>query len=403
MYDLLDGVRVLDVSLLAPSMLGMRLAELGADVVKVEQPPYGDRYRTLLAPFRGVEGAPGIFHLFANRGKRSLSLDLQKPVGKQVFLELVAKSDVVIVGIRPNAMDRWGLTYEAMRAVNPKIVYCLLSGLGSYGPYKDLGSHGAFFDSYAGITPVEFREEDGLPYIGQSMSVGTIAAALYAATGVLAALLKAGRTGQGSKLEVAQTDAAVLFQVNQAAPIVAGEHRAVGAPRGARDAVRYQNYETKDGKYIMFFPFEAKFWTHFCQVIERPDLLGDAQAGRPDAMNNDTGNEALRRELVAIFKTRTQGEWTSFFLEYDVPGGPIYDLQGALEDPHFLARDNVFEQEVPGVGLMRAIGTPIKVEGQDFDVRPAPRAGEHTDEVLREILGYDDGRVAALREQGVVS
>jgi crotonobetainyl-CoA:carnitine CoA-transferase CaiB-like acyl-CoA transferase len=120
-------------------------------------------------------------------------------------------------------------------------------------------------------------------------------------------------------------------------------------------------------------------------------------------MNNDTGNEALRRELVAIFKTRTQAEWTAFFLEHDVPGGPIYDLQGALEDPHFLARDNVFEQDVPGVGPMRAIGTPIKVEGQDFDVRPAPRAGEHTEEVLREILGYDDGDVAALREQGVVS
>jgi crotonobetainyl-CoA:carnitine CoA-transferase CaiB-like acyl-CoA transferase len=111
MYDLLDGVRVLDVSLLAPSMLGMRLAELGADVVKVEQPPHGDRYRTLLAPFRGIKGAPGIFHLFANRGKRSLNLDLQKPAGKEVFLELVARSDVVVVGIRPNAMDRWGLTY----------------------------------------------------------------------------------------------------------------------------------------------------------------------------------------------------------------------------------------------------------------------------------------------------
>jgi crotonobetainyl-CoA:carnitine CoA-transferase CaiB-like acyl-CoA transferase len=402
MYDLLEGVRVLDVSLLAPSMLGMRLAELGADVVKVEQPPHGDRYRTLAAPFHGIEGAPGVFHLFANRGKRSLTLDLRKPAGKEVFLELVAKSDIVIVGLRPAAMDGWGLSYEAMRAANPKIVYCLLSGLGSYGPYKDLGTHGQYFDAYAGITPVLFREEDGLPYTGDSMSIGTISAALYAATGVLAALHKAGRTGQGSRLEVAQTDAAVLFQVNQAAPLVAGERWVVGNKRGSRDSVRYQSYATKDGKYVMFFPIEAKFWARFCQVIDRPDLLGD-HSGRSDAMDSATGDEALRHELVAIFKTRTQQEWTDFFLANDVPGGPLHDLAGALEDPHFLARDNVFEQDVPGVGPMKAIGTPIKVEGQTFDVRPAPRAGEHTDEVLREVLGWDATQVEALRAQGIVS
>jgi crotonobetainyl-CoA:carnitine CoA-transferase CaiB-like acyl-CoA transferase len=384
-------------------MLGMRLAELGADVIKVEQPPYGDRYRTLAAPFHGIKGAPGIFHLFANRGKRSLTLDLHKPDGKDIFLQLVAKSDVVIVGLRPKSMDSWGLTYEAIRAVNPKIVYCVLSGLGSYGPYKELGTHGAYFDSYAGITPVEFREEDGLPYIGESKSYGTIAGALFAAMGVMAALIKASRTGQGSRIDVAQTDASVLLQPNQAAPLVAGERFAVANKRGSRDAVRYQNYETKDGKYIMFFPFEAKFWTHFCHVIDRPDLIGDAQSGRPDAMNNDTGNETLRYELVAIFKTRTQREWTAFFLEHDVPGGPIYDLAGALEDPHFLARENIVEQEVPGIGTVKTIATPIKVDGQSFGVRPAPTAGEHTDELLREILGLDADRIAALREQGIVS
>ena len=403
MYNLLESVRVLDVSLLAPSMLGMRLAELGADVIKVEQPPYGDRYRILGRPFRGIEDAPSISHILANRGKRSLAMDLHTTAGPDIFLELTAKSDVVIVGIRPTSMDGWGLSYEALRNANPKIVYCVLSGMGSYGPYKELGTHGAYFDAYAGLTPVAFREEDGLPYIGPQKSIGTVSSALYAGMAISAALFKALRVGQGSKMEVAETDAAVLFQVNQAPALVAGDVVATNT-RGSRDAVRYQNYETKDSKYIMFFPFEAKFWEHFCQVIDRPDLLGPGDSPgntRPDAMSNAAGDEKLRYELVKIFKSRTQAEWTAFFLENNVPGGPIYDLPGALQDPHFLARENIIEKEQPGIGPIKMIATPVKISGQKFDILPAPRAGEHTDEILGE-LGISTERTAQLREQGVI-
>ncbi|WP_157801393.1 CaiB/BaiF CoA-transferase family protein [Sphingobium sp. LB126] len=400
MYDLLAGVRVLDVSLLAPDMLAMNLADLGADVIKIEAPPYGDHARVI--PGRIREGAPSSNHLRWNRGKRSLLLNLKNAQGVQIFLELAKKADVVVEGLRAGTMARFGVGYDVVRQVNPKIVFCSISGTGQTGPYVHLGMHGAGLDSIAGGVSVAFRE-DGRPFVGQHIAFGTRVGPLYAAFAVAAALVKAARTGEGSYIDVAQTDAAAFAEVDRQFHLL---NTGVELPGDLyRNAVRNQCYRTRDSNYILFQAFEHKFWVNFCLAIERPDLVargGDQTDVSANALNMAMGDEALRAELAEIMATRTQREWIDFFIAHNIPGAPINSLTQAMEDPHFKARDNIYVQEHPTAGPIRMLSTPIKVPGQQFDVRPAPDAGEHTDEVLGELLGFDDATLTRLKAERVI-
>ena len=204
---LLEDVRVIESSLLEPGALGMHLAELGAEVIKVEAPGEGDYIRRLAWPF--IEGV-SILHWHVNRGKRSIALDLRQEQGVEVYLDLIRSADVVIEGMRPGALARRGLTYEAVREANPAIVFCTLSGFGLTGPYRDLPSHGIAFDSFSGHAPPAI-DDDGFTAIGPHSTIGTKAGPLYGALGVLAAVIRARSTGQGTWLEVAQTDAAAAI------------------------------------------------------------------------------------------------------------------------------------------------------------------------------------------------
>jgi crotonobetainyl-CoA:carnitine CoA-transferase CaiB-like acyl-CoA transferase len=388
MYDLLDGIRVLEVALAAPGALGAQLADMGAEVIKVEQPAVGDITRALT----------GFNHLRWNRGKKGIAVDLTQPQGRDVFLDLAHTADVVVDGLRAGAMEGFGLDYAAVCAVKPEVVYCSLSGMGQTGPYRRLAVHAPALDAFAGIAPVAFRE-DGHPYMGPYTGVGTQAGALFAAFAVAAALVKAARTGRGQYIDVAELDAAALWRSNEIAQGLNGGWNRPNDWRRA-DAVRGQLYETSDGKYVVFQPFEEKFWQNFCRAIDRPDLLATSSGRRADLA---AGNEGLRAELVAIMKTRTQAEWVAFFVAHDVPGGPVHTLSEMVEDPHFQARGNVARMPDPDRGELLMPTTPIKLPGQTYEVAPAPRLGEHTAEVLSKLLGYDSGRLQALREAKVIS
>ena len=393
MYDLLQGIRVLEVALLAPDALGMHLADLGAEVIKVEEPPLGDYVRVV----GGVSiGGQSLLHLRWNRGKKSLGLSLKTEEGGRLFLDLAASAHVVVDGLRAGTMEGFGLGYEAVREVNPAIVYCSLNGAGQSGAYRDLATHGLAFDAYAGLNPPLFRD-DGTPYVSDKPQVGLPASGLYAALGVTAALVKAVRTGQGRHIEVAALDCSTAWQgqIDHALNDVQTDFA------GMEAAVRYQYYRAKDGKFIIFQASEDKFWRNFCETLGRDDLL---QRGERRAVGDHArGDEELRRELAAIFATRTREEWVRFFIETNVPGGPVNTPEDLLDDPHFKSRDLVFEQDHPRAGRVRWFGTPIKVGGQRFDAAPAPSAGEHTQEVLSALLGLDEGRIAGLRRDGVVS
>jgi crotonobetainyl-CoA:carnitine CoA-transferase CaiB-like acyl-CoA transferase len=390
MYDLLEGIRVLEVAIAAPSGLGAHLAELGAEVIKIEKPPGGDTTRKLR------DG--GFINLLWNRGKQSVGMDLAHPEARAIALDLAKQADVFVDGLRAGTVGSFGLDYEAVRAVKPGIVYCSLSGMGQTGPYRRLGTHAPGFDAFAGISHVAFRE-DGLPYLAPHTSVGVHAGILTAAFAVTAALVKAARTGQGQYIDVAEIDAAALWRSLE---ITRGLNRGWdtgGSGWGASDAVRGQVYETSDGKYVVFQPFEEKFWQNFCRAIDRPDL-GARSSGAATELAR--GDEQLRAELAAIMKTKTQREWIDFFIEHNVPGMPMHVVRDLVEDPHFLARDNLATLEDSQLGRLTVPTTPIKLPDQTYELQAVPEMGQHTNQVLSELLGYDKARLAGLRERGVI-
>lgn len=391
---LLEGLRVVEVALLAPNMLGMHLADLGADVVKVEEPGRGDYTRAV----GGARlGGVSMLHVRWNRGKRSIGLDLRQREGATVFRDLVAASEVVIEGLRAGALERRGLGYEALAAINPAIVFASLSGFGQTGPYRDLATHGVAYDAYAGLAPPE-RTEDGFPAIPRRYhDIGTQAGALYATTAVLAAVLRARATGRGAWLDIAQADAAVAWNGGRIDALLAGAELPSEAG-GMAAAVRYQYYDTADDRTILFQASERHFFERFCTAIGRTDLL-EREAGA-EFGEHARGDVTLRRELAGIFASRSQAEWVRFFSEHDVPGGPVHRPADLLDDPQFKAR---FAPPEGHVGEPRLLGTPVHTGEARPAIRPAPTLGEHTDEVLRDVLGYDVSRVAALRDARVVA
>ncbi|HEY8217532.1 MAG TPA: CaiB/BaiF CoA-transferase family protein [Acidimicrobiia bacterium] len=390
----LDDLRVVEVALLAPNMLGMHLADLGADVIKVEDPQRGDYTWRVGA---ATAGGLSFLHLRWNRGKRSLALDLRTAEGAALFRDLVGTCDVVIEGLRAGALERRGLGYTSLAAARPQLVFCSLSGFGQTGPYRDLATHGVAYDAYGGLAPPE-RTEDGFPTIPRRyLDVGTQAGALYAAVGVLAAVLHARATGEGAYLDVAQADAAAAWSAaGRIDPLLSGA-AADDARPDMRESVRYQYYATADGRTILFQASERHFFERFCRAVGREDL---ATEGGAEFGEHAHGDVSLRRELAALFATRTQAEWVQLFIDADVPGAPVHTPPELIEDPQFVARAGVVEQHHPDAGRIRLLDSPIHADGRG-PVRPAPRRGEHTDEVLED-LGVPAERVAALRAAGVV-
>ena len=409
---LLDGLRVVEVAILAPNMVGMHLADLGADVIKVEVPGRGDYTHSV-----GHARANGVsfLHLRWNRGKRSLALDLRSPEGVEVFLDLVRESEVVIEGMRAGALAKRGVGYERLREVNPAIVFCAASGFGQTGPFRDLATHGVAYDAYAGLAPPE-RTAEGFPAIPSDYrDIGTQAGALYATIGILAAVTRARATGEGASIDVAQADAAVAWSAGRLDPVMTttrvaelagGEgpaeratEQAPGLSMGA--AVRYQYYDTSDNRLILFQASERHFFERFCRALGRDDLLGGdvgAEFGE-----HASGDLVLRGELAGIFATRTQQEWVDFLLEVDVPGAPVHRVTELPEDPNFRARADIVDHEHPVAGPLRLLGTPIRTDAPHASMAPAPSTGDHTDEILGRVLGYDEARITDLRAAGVVA
>jgi crotonobetainyl-CoA:carnitine CoA-transferase CaiB-like acyl-CoA transferase len=402
----LAGLRVVESSLLGPGAVGLHLADLGADVIKVESPG-GDYVREMTWPI--VEGV-SLLHLHVNRGKRSLVLDLRRPEAVEVYLDLARRSDVVIEAMRPGSLARRGLGFEQLRQANPRLVFCTVSGYGTTGPYRELPSHGIAYDTWAGLV-VPARDPEGFCYIPEHPSMGMHAGPLFAALGILAAVLRARETGQGCELEVAQSDAAAYMDWYRSESWRAYErpesevtgNRADGYVRrppgtaGMQEGVRYQIYESSDG-FVLFMASEQEFWRNFCDGVGRKDLFERWPGSR--FADHARGNRELQHELRAIFRGRSSAEWIDFGRERNVPIAPVNTPQTIARDPQFQHRLPWYPAARHGADLLPF---PVRFPGERLpEPAKAPTVGQHGDEVLRGALGYDEARIAALREAGAL-
>ncbi len=400
----LAGVRVLEIALLAPDSVGMHLADLGAEVVKIEEPARPDYVRTTGGPH--IDGL-SVLHWHWNRGKRSLGLDLRTPEGRAVFAELIAVSDVVIEGLRAGALSRMGFPIGRLLELNPGVVFASVSGYGSTGPYATAPAHGVAFDAYAGLVPPIAGPDEFVSLGLGAAEIGTHAGGLYGALGVVAALLQARATGRGSTVEIAQADAAAGWAFSR---VEAARARLDGrlAPRAAvapgapatdldmTEAVRYQYYATVDG-YLLVMASERVFWQNLCAGVDRSDLF-ERWPGA-EVAEHARGNRELRRELAAIFATRTTAAWVDFGIADNVPIAPVHHPDGPVDDPHFAARTH---WSTPAAGPA-TIATPLRFADGLPSPAAAPTPGQHTDGVLRSVLGYDDTRLATLRDAGTIA
>ncbi|CAN5774397.1 CaiB/BaiF CoA-transferase family protein [soil metagenome] len=403
---LLSSIRVVESSMLGPGALTTHLADLGADVIKVE-PPQGDYLREMTWPM--VEGV-SLMHLHISRGKRSVVLDLRDEAGVDVYLDLVRHADVVVEAMRPGGLERRGLGYERLREVNPQIVFCTISGYGMTGPYKDLPSHGIAYDVWAGLVPPDV-DEGGDCTIPEHPSVGIHAGPLFGALGVLAGVVHARATGEGCRLEIAQSDAAAAMDWLRSETHRAyerpesevtgnkadGYRRRAPGTAGMRDGVRYQFYASSDG-HVLFMASERAFWEAFCEAVGRRDVFESHPGSR--YADHAVGDTALRAELREVFAGRTTAEWVALADEANLPIAPVNTPKTLADDPQFADRLPWLTADEYGADL---VPSPIKVvDGELPAPRPAPTVGQHTDEVLRDVAGYDDDRLAELRAAGVL-
>jgi crotonobetainyl-CoA:carnitine CoA-transferase CaiB-like acyl-CoA transferase len=404
---MLDGVRVIECSLLGPAAITSHLIDLGAEVIKVESPA-GDYARKMTWPL--MDGT-SLLHLHVNRGKQSLVLNLKQPEAIAVFEDLVRESDVVVEAMRPGFLAKMGLGYDRLKELNPKIVMCTISGYGATGPYQNLPSHGIAYDAWSGtIQPVV--DDEGFCRIPDQANIGITAGPAFGAIGILAALVRAEKTGVGACMEIAQSDSSAYFDWyrietwkgydDYPKDVVTGnpsddyERRAPGLG-GMWEGVRYQYYESSDG-HILFMASEQSFWKNFCEGVGRPDLF-EKWPGKTIA-DHARGNTALQTELRDIFRTKTSQEWIDFADEHNTTIAPANTAQTVRHDPQFQDRFEWVSYEDAGADMLLF---PLHVEGEELPVpTKAPEVGEHTEQVLRTVLGYDDAKLDALREAGAL-
>jgi crotonobetainyl-CoA:carnitine CoA-transferase CaiB-like acyl-CoA transferase len=397
MIELLAGVRVVECAILFNGdQTGRLLADMGADVIKVESPGTGDYLRDFLGQIT-PHHSPA--HLYVNRNKRSATIDLRSDEGRAVFFDLLCTADIFVDGFAGDACKRLGVGYEAQRAVKPDIIYVQCSGFGAVGPYANVPTHGQMMGALGGGVNLRMGDDGLVEELG-GLGDGTVVGATNAALTAVAALHHRQKTGTGVRIDAAGSDAVVATQ--WFAPTYAwNDHRLTdrrGMPRGGGPSAKYQFYETKDHKFVLFCGIEQKFWRNFCQEVGREDLV----ESHDDTAPVDFGPSDLRFEMQSIFHQRTLAEWMDAAIRSDIAMGPANQLVDLLDDPHLAAREIIVETEHPHAGPVTQVGWPAPVGGQPFEVaRPAPLLGEHTDELLREI-GYPSEKVTALREAGTI-
>jgi alpha-methylacyl-CoA racemase len=394
----LDGIKILELARVPPAeMPAMILADMGAEVLKIDSPdperPTGDEWvrRTI--------------HSFTNRNKRSMTLDMKTADGQAIFRKLAATADVVVEGFRPGVMKRLGADFETLRASNPRLIYCSLSGFGQDGPYRDRPAHDMNYLSLAGVLGLIGEAGSKKPVIPLNLVADYAGASLHGALGIALALFARERTGRGQHVDVSYLDTTVSLLA--ATPNMRFFFSDGTAPRRGEGFLGgsypyYAIYETRDDKLLTIGCTEPWLWANFCKAIGRPDL--ERFARKPDQFVRAANREeaAARDEIEKIIKTRDRDDWYERLVKADVCVGKVYDVEEMVDDPQINHRQMIVDVEHPTHGRVRQFGVAIKLSDTPGSVRSAaPLSGEHTDVVLKD-LGFGPADIAALRARKVI-
>ncbi len=392
----LAGLRVLEVTqIMSGPTCGLLLADMGADVIKIEKIPGGDDARGYRDPQVGGVSAP---FMMMNRNKRGLALNLKSPKGRALLLKMVKNADVLVENFRGGTMDKLGLGYEALKAENPGLIYCAITGYGRTGPYADKGGFDLIAQGFAGLMSI--TGEAGRPPAKSGNAVSDMNAGILAALGILAAYIHKLKTGEGQVVDTSLSDAALqqtywhaaVWFATQRSPEPTGSAHILTAP--------YQAFEASDG-WINIGGANQTNWERICDVLGHPEWRGDARfATNSDRMAH---LDVLVGLMNAVVRTRTREQWQAAFDAAGVPAGPVHTIGEALSHPQTIARGMVVEVDHPQAGLTRAVGCPIHFSASpDRSSTPAPLLGQHTREVLRE-FDLAEAEIDTLVAEGVIA
>ena len=391
MIQALDGIKVLDLCRgYPPAFAAMHMGDFGADVIKVDPVGY-----VLALPMEAAAQTMSAY-TFIDRNKRSIKLNLKSEQGKEVIYKLIKKMDVLVENSRPGTMEKLGIGYDTLKEINPRLVFCAVSGYGQTGPYRDIVGHDANFMAISGALSL-IGPKDGPPCWPSNMVADFAGAGLHPLIGILIALQARERTGKGQLVDIAYLDSVFsLISFDATMYMVSGEKRRRGLTPQTGGEPHCSTYLTKDNEYITIQFIETPFWKNFCEAIGRPDLIARQWP------KDDADRQEMFKIMRELFLTKTRDEWWEWAKQRQVFFGPVLYIEEAMDDPQLRSRQMIMEKEHPVLGKINQLGNPLKLSDTPAQFKTyCPMPGEHTDEILGE-MGYSVDQIQKLRETKAV-
>ncbi len=396
-HSLLEGVHVLDLSrVLAGPYCTMMLGDLGADILKIEAPGLGDDTRHWGPPFSS--GGESAYFLCVNRNKRSLTLNLKSDQGLKILKELIRQSDILVENFKVDTLDKWGLDYAALQQLKPGLIYCTITGYGYTGPYRHLPGYDFIIQAQGGLMSITGPEQ-GEPYkVG--VAIADITAGLFACNAILAALFEHQRSGRGQRIDISLLDSQVAWLANVGSNYLISGETPSRYGNAHPNIVPYQTFKTQDGYFALGIGNDYQ-WKQFCEKAGRIEWMDDVRFTTNAERVNHRGE--LIPLLTELFAQADTADWLAILGAIGVPCGPINSIDQVLNDPQVQAREMVIQVEHPSEGVVKMVASPLKIPTAPPVIRmPPPRLGEHTDQILHELLGLDQKTIQDLRDSQVI-